>query len=138
MAASILNAGSFFYRLDFESGKKFQHGFPQWHLCQQTWRHRLALVKSHSWDRRSHHGQRQHGRGADQRRHSTIGHPSRHACARHFGIGTLTINNTLTLGGNTTIEVNKGVGQDLVVVSSVNYGGTLTVTDLGGGLMPFK
>jgi fibronectin-binding autotransporter adhesin len=49
-------------------------------------------------------------------------------------IGTLTINNTLNLSGNTTIEINKGVGQDLVVANVVHYGGTLTVSDLGGGL----
>lgn len=51
------------------------------------------------------------------------------------GLGTLTISNTLTLGGNTSIEINKGVGQDLIVANSVNYGGTLTVTDLGLNLI---
>ncbi len=50
-------------------------------------------------------------------------------------IGTLTISNTLTLAGNTLIEVNKGIGQDLVAANSVNYGGTLTVSDLAGGLL---
>ncbi len=49
-------------------------------------------------------------------------------------IGTLTISNTLTLGGNTTIEINKGVGQDLVAVDNVNYSGTLTITNVGGAL----
>ena len=49
-------------------------------------------------------------------------------------IGTLTISNTLTLGGNTTIEINKGVGQDVVVVNTNNYGGTLTVVNVGGAL----
>ena len=49
-------------------------------------------------------------------------------------IGTLTISNILTLGGNTTIEINKGVGQDLVVVNTNNYGGTLTVVNVGGAL----
>ncbi len=52
-------------------------------------------------------------------------------------IGTLTISNTLTLAGNTTIEINKGVGQDLVEasLSTVNYGGTLTVANVGGALI---
>ena len=51
-------------------------------------------------------------------------------------IGTLTISNTLTLGGNTTIEINKGVGQDLVEasLSTINYGGTLTIANVGGAL----
>ena len=50
--------------------------------------------------------------------------------------GKLTINNTLTLAGNTVIEVDKASGtNDQVVATSVNYGGTLTVTDLGGGLI---
>ena len=49
-------------------------------------------------------------------------------------IGTLTISNTLTLGGNTTIEINKGVGQDLITATNVNYGGTLTVVNVGGAL----
>ena len=51
-------------------------------------------------------------------------------------IGTLTISNALTLGGNATIEINKGVGQDLVEasLSTVNYGGTLTVANVGGAL----
>jgi autotransporter-associated beta strand protein len=49
--------------------------------------------------------------------------------------GKLRINNSLTLGGNTIIEVNKGAAtNDQIVATSVNYGGTLTVTDLGGGL----
>jgi autotransporter-associated beta strand protein len=50
-------------------------------------------------------------------------------------VGKLTINNTLTLGGNTLIEVDKAnTTNDLVVATSVNYSGTLTITDLGGGL----
>jgi autotransporter-associated beta strand protein len=49
--------------------------------------------------------------------------------------GNLTINNTLTLGGNTLIEVDKGGGtNDQIVATVVNYGGTLTVSDLSGGL----
>lgn len=51
-------------------------------------------------------------------------------------VGKLTINNTLTLAGNTVIEVDKVNGtNDLVVATSINYGGTLTVTDLSGGLV---
>lgn len=53
-----------------------------------------------------------------------------------LSVGKLTINNTLTLAGNTVIEVDKANGtNDVVVATSVNYGGTLTVTDLGGGLV---
>jgi fibronectin-binding autotransporter adhesin len=51
------------------------------------------------------------------------------------GLGTLTVSNPLTLGGNTVIEINKGVGFDVVAANSVNYGGTLTVTDLGLNLV---
>jgi autotransporter-associated beta strand protein len=51
-------------------------------------------------------------------------------------IGKLTINNTLTLGGNTLIEVDKAnATNDQVVVTTVNYGGALTVADLSGGLI---
>lgn len=50
-------------------------------------------------------------------------------------VGKLTINNTLTLAGNTAIEVDKTSGtNDVIVATTVNYGGTLTVTDLSGGL----
>jgi len=49
--------------------------------------------------------------------------------------GRLTINNTLTLAGNTTMEIDKANGtNDLVVANTVNYGGTLTVTDVSGGV----
>jgi autotransporter-associated beta strand protein len=51
-------------------------------------------------------------------------------------VGRLTINNTLTLAANTTIEVDKANGtNDQIVVTAVNYGGTLTVTDVSGGLV---
>ncbi len=50
-------------------------------------------------------------------------------------LGTLTSSNTLTLAGNTIIEINKGVGQDAVNANSVNYGGTLTITDLSLNLI---
>jgi autotransporter-associated beta strand protein len=50
--------------------------------------------------------------------------------------GRLTINNTLTLAGDTLIEVDKANGtNDVVVATTVNYGGTLTVNDLSGGLV---
>ena len=43
----------------------------------------------------------------------------------------MTINNTLSLGGSTLIEVDKaGSANDAVAAASVNYGGTLTVADL--------
>jgi autotransporter-associated beta strand protein len=52
------------------------------------------------------------------------------------GIGTLTINGDLTLAGNTVIEINKpSVLKDFVTgVATLNFGGTLTVVDEGGGL----
>ncbi len=51
-------------------------------------------------------------------------------------VGKLTINNTLTLAGNTVIEVDKANStNDVIAATTVNYGGTLTVTDLGGGLV---
>lgn len=51
-------------------------------------------------------------------------------------VGKLTIDNTLTLAANTTIDVDKANGtNDVIVATSVNYGGTLTVTDVSGGLV---
>jgi fibronectin-binding autotransporter adhesin len=55
-------------------------------------------------------------------------------------IGTLTINSSLTVGGNLAVEVNKSLSpsNDFVVVSSTltNGGtGTLTVTNLGPALV---
>jgi autotransporter-associated beta strand protein len=54
------------------------------------------------------------------------------------GIGTLTINNTITLaaGSTTQIEINKTtLAKDLLSTSgTVNYGGTLNVTNLSGTL----
>lgn len=53
-----------------------------------------------------------------------------------LSVGKLTINNTLTLAGNTAIEVDKANGtNDVIVATTVNYGGTITVTDLSGGLV---
>jgi len=53
-------------------------------------------------------------------------------------IGALTINNSLTLGGTTLIELNRDTGTNDIIrgVSSVTYGGTLTVTNLAGTLAP--
>ncbi|MBC8096368.1 MAG: autotransporter-associated beta strand repeat-containing protein, partial [Akkermansiaceae bacterium] len=53
-------------------------------------------------------------------------------------IGTLTINNSLTLAGNTFVEVNKTSGQrdQVAGLTSVAYGGTLTVSNLSGTLAP--
>lgn len=50
--------------------------------------------------------------------------------------GLLTINNTLTLNGTTVINLNKSVPTNDVVsgMSTLNYGGTLTVNNLSGTL----
>lgn len=51
------------------------------------------------------------------------------------GLGTLTVSNTLTLAGNTLMELSKSgatLTNDLLNVSTpLTYGGTLTVTNLG-------
>ncbi len=51
-------------------------------------------------------------------------------------IGTLTINSNLTLAGTTFIEVNKTAGtrDQVAVLNTVNYGGTLFATNLSGTL----
>lgn len=52
-------------------------------------------------------------------------------------IGTLTINNTLSLSANssTLVDLDKGAAtKDMVVATTVNYGGTLTVTNHTGTL----
>ena len=52
-------------------------------------------------------------------------------------IGTLTINNTLSLAGNARMEINRAAvpSSDLATgMSTVTYGGTLTVTNLGAAL----
>ena len=51
-------------------------------------------------------------------------------------IGTLTINSNLTLAGTMAVDINKTAGtNDLVTgLNSVNYGGTLAVTNLAGTL----
>jgi fibronectin-binding autotransporter adhesin len=52
------------------------------------------------------------------------------------GIGTLTINSNLTLAGTTYIEVNKSTSasDQVLVLTTVNYGGTLFATNLSGTL----
>jgi autotransporter-associated beta strand protein len=54
----------------------------------------------------------------------------------YAGIGTLTISNSLTLGGTNLMEINKSLQtNDLVAASgAVTFGGTLTVTNLAGTL----
>lgn len=51
-------------------------------------------------------------------------------------IGALTVSNNVTLAGNTFIEINKTAAtyDQLLGVSTLNYGGTLTVTNLNGTL----
>ena len=53
------------------------------------------------------------------------------------GIGTLTVNNTLALHGTTAMQINASTGaSDLVTgVTTLTYGGTLTVTNLAGTLV---
>ena len=60
------------------------------------------------------------------------------AIAPGTSIGTLTVNNSVTLasGSATLIEINRTtLSQDLLnVLTTLNYGGTLTVTNLSGTL----
>ncbi|MEI7910062.1 MAG: autotransporter-associated beta strand repeat-containing protein [Verrucomicrobiota bacterium] len=51
-------------------------------------------------------------------------------------IGTLTVSNTLTLAGDTRMQINSGsmTSDTLSGMTGVTYGGTLTVTDLGSAL----
>jgi fibronectin-binding autotransporter adhesin len=51
-------------------------------------------------------------------------------------IGTLTLGSTLTLSGNTIAKINKATetADEFSGQTSVTYGGTLTVTNLGGTL----
>jgi len=53
-----------------------------------------------------------------------------------FGRGTLTVTNAVTLAGNTTFGINKTNAQtsDRIVCAAVNYGGTLTLNNLGPAL----
>ncbi|MEO5802798.1 MAG: autotransporter-associated beta strand repeat-containing protein [Verrucomicrobiota bacterium] len=51
-------------------------------------------------------------------------------------IGRLTVNNTVTLLSDTSIEIDKSAStNDQVVATVINYGGTLTVTNLNGSLV---
>ena len=54
------------------------------------------------------------------------------------GIGTLTVCNALTLGGDSTMEINKTAGScDLLRVTGLlTFGGSLRVTNLSGTLAP--
>ncbi|MBW8863820.1 MAG: autotransporter-associated beta strand repeat-containing protein [Verrucomicrobia bacterium] len=52
-------------------------------------------------------------------------------------IGTLTINNNVTLGGNCKAQVNTGNAQtadEFTGINTLTYGGTLTITNTGGTL----
>ncbi len=53
-----------------------------------------------------------------------------------LGIGTLTISNTLALGGTTYIELNQAAATNdsVVGLTSVNYGGSLSLVNLAGTL----
>ncbi len=53
-------------------------------------------------------------------------------------IGTLTISSNLTLAGTTYMELNKqgGTNDRVQGMTSVNYGGTLAVTNIAGTLIP--
>jgi autotransporter-associated beta strand protein len=68
----------------------------------------------------------------------TIGGPVSVGAAATFApgapLGALTINSSLSLAGNTVVAVNSGASSKVAGLSSVTYGGTLTVTNLGGAL----
>jgi len=51
-----------------------------------------------------------------------------------YGIGTLCVSNSLTLQGNVTVEVAGQTNDAVRVTGGLTYGGTLTVTNLGGVL----
>ncbi len=50
--------------------------------------------------------------------------------------GMLTMTNTLNLAGNTLITLNSGANSKVAGLASITYGGTLTVTNIGGALHP--
>jgi autotransporter-associated beta strand protein len=50
-------------------------------------------------------------------------------------LGTLTINNNLSLAGNTLVALNAGTNSHVAGLASVTFGGTLTITNLGGPLV---
>ena len=54
------------------------------------------------------------------------------------GIGSMTVSNNVTLGGNTLMKITKdgGITNDQVMVSgTATYGGTLTVTNVGATVL---
>jgi autotransporter-associated beta strand protein len=51
-------------------------------------------------------------------------------------LGMLTISNTLNLAGSTRVSLSSGTNSQIAGLTSVTYGGTLTVTNLGGPLSP--
>jgi fibronectin-binding autotransporter adhesin len=50
-------------------------------------------------------------------------------------MGALTIANTLSLAGNTCMALNSGANSTVAGLTAISYGGTLTVTNLGGLLI---
>jgi autotransporter-associated beta strand protein len=54
-----------------------------------------------------------------------------------FSIGTLTVTDRLSIGGTTVIELNRAgtPNSDRLVANSINYGGTLIVTNIGADLV---
>jgi autotransporter-associated beta strand protein len=50
-------------------------------------------------------------------------------------VGTLTITNNLSLAGNTLVALNAGANSRVAGLASVTFGGTLTITNLGGPLV---
>lgn len=68
----------------------------------------------------------------------TIGGPVSVAATGTFAPGNLTINNTLSLAGNTVVDVNASQNSSSSVsgLTSVAYGGTLTVSNTSGTLNP--
>ena len=51
-------------------------------------------------------------------------------------VGTLTVTNSLNLGGTTWMKLNRSAVQnsDRLVATNINYGGTLVVTNIGAPL----
>lgn len=51
-------------------------------------------------------------------------------------VGTLTVSNTVTLAGNALLALNKGlaVSNSVLAATTIHYGGTLTITNLGAAL----
>jgi len=76
--------------------------------------------------------------GGDGVINSAVVLPAGATLAPGVGVGRLTVNNSVTLsaGSTTRIELDKAAGTNaqLRVVGSLAYGGTLSVTNLGGAL----